>query len=274
MGWLPNGLEFLSGFPERIRRKRIIVTLQAVFDDSGTKGMGRFMTIAGLFGEAEAIALLATEWDRHLRASHPGALQCFKLDDARTLNSDGCFAHWQRHNADAKIQQMAKVIDRCDLTIIGGVLDLNAYQSVFREWESTGHHAFSQPYMMLLDNALWIASDEAVKRGYTGRLEVVFDEHTKFAPIVLSRYQSLRALIAESDTTRAAVMPSQPRFIDDRAFVALQAADLVAGYARLSSEEDRWLLGLGPLFPTLRDGARLRPIDETAMLRYRDSVER
>jgi uncharacterized protein DUF3800 len=247
------------------------LTLQAVFDDSGTKGTGRFMAMVGLLGEAEAMADLADEWDKYLRARDPGELLYFKLDDARTL--DGAFQHWHRHNADAKVQQMARVLDRDDLTLVGAVLDLHAFGMVFQEWEATGHHAFSQPYFLLLENALWVASAEAMRRKSTEQIEIIFDEHDKFAPIVRSRYPALRAIVAEREPARAALMPPQPWFRDDLKFVVLQAADLVAGDARLSEEQDDWIKSLGVLCPKLKAAGKVRPIDEAAMLKYRRSLE-
>ena len=71
------------------------MTLQALFDDSGTMGQGRFMAMAGLMGEAALIAELADDWQRHLDAKYPGRIEYFKLDEALTL--DGQFRHWQEH---------------------------------------------------------------------------------------------------------------------------------------------------------------------------------
>src|SRR4051812_22727729 len=100
--WLRKGFEFLSGFPERIRRKRLLVIFQAFFDDSGGKGQGRYMAVAGLFGEAQVFAEVADDWDMALRARYPGAIRYFKMDEACHLKGE--FSQWREDNRDAKIR--------------------------------------------------------------------------------------------------------------------------------------------------------------------------
>ena len=71
------------------------------------------MTISGLLGERELFNALADEWDKALRAKHPGPIRYFKMDEACGL--DGEFRHWREEQRDEKVRQMAKVVDRDDL---------------------------------------------------------------------------------------------------------------------------------------------------------------
>ncbi len=236
--WLPKGFEFLSGFPERIRRKRLILTLQAIFDDSGSKGQDRFMVMAGLLGTAELFGSLATQWDKHLRARHPGKIDYFKLDEAVVL--DGQFRHWQEHKRDEKIRQMAKVVDRDDLFEIGIALDLHAYQKVFGPWKTVdgGRHGLRHPYLLLCEFVLSECVTEAVKRGSTKPLEIVYDEHRKYRLMFTDAYKHFLE-VEQTAPERLAVMPFQPWFRDDQDFVMLQAADMLAGELRLSPVDDK-----------------------------------
>jgi hypothetical protein len=60
-------------------RESGLLTLQAWFDDSGTKGTGRYMTMSGVLGEAELLREVAREWEKHLNAKHPGRIRYFKM---------------------------------------------------------------------------------------------------------------------------------------------------------------------------------------------------
>jgi hypothetical protein len=237
VSWLPKGFEFLSGFPERIRRKRLILTLQAVFDDSGTRGQGRFMAMAGVLGDADVIAALADDWDRHLRSAVHGRIRYFKLDEAVTL--DGEFRHWDERKRDDKIREMARVVDRYDLFQIAVAIDLDAYESIIGPWsELSGNHSLRHPYLTLCEYVLSASMTVGVERGCTKPMEIVYDEHTKFRPMFASAYGDYRE-VSREDPERFAVMPIQPWFRDDLEFVVLQAADMLAGETRLLPVEDK-----------------------------------
>jgi hypothetical protein len=119
------------------------LTLQAWFDDSGTKGTGRWMSMSGLFGEAELFASIADEWDKNLRARQPGAIRYFKMDEACQL--DGEFKHWKEENRNAKVRQMAKLIDRNELLEIAARVDLAAFEKVAESWSDTNMKTLKSP---------------------------------------------------------------------------------------------------------------------------------
>jgi hypothetical protein len=158
------------------------------------------------------------------------------MDDACTLN--GTFGHWREDNRDAKVQQMARVIERSDVTVIGRAIDLAAFNRVFKagSWVGVGKHAVTQPYILLLEQALHTAVTVAVRRGCTKPIEVIFDNHLSFKDSVLRGYNDYLQ-IEEPFPERRAVMPVQPWFRDDEDFLALQAADLLAGDMRLMEEK-------------------------------------
>ena len=132
------------------------------------------MAMSGLLGAAKLMASLADVWSRHLDAKHPGRIAYFKLDDALTLNGE--FRHWQEHNRDAKIRQMASVVDREDVLQIAAVIDIDAYERILGPWEDYSEPcSLNHPYLMLCEYVLVTCVTEAVKRGETERSEVVYD---------------------------------------------------------------------------------------------------
>lgn len=265
---MPKGFEFLSGLPERLRRRRLILTLQAWFDDSGTKGTGRWMTMSGLFGEAELLASIAHEWDKHLRARYPGAIRYFKMDEACQL--DGEFKHWKPENRDIKVLQMSKIIDRKDLVEISARVDLKAFEKIAPSWshikpqrgDAQRHHSMGSPYLLLFQYVLVTAITEAVARGVTSPIEIAFDEQSIFSPTILAGYPGLRE-DERAFPERFAVMPAWPGFRNDQDFVILQAADMLAGELRLIAEdyEDNPLF-IGKLCPNLTVSRHFKDIGD------------
>ena len=170
--WLPRGFEFLSGLPEAARKRRLMLALQAFFDESGGKGVGKWMTLAGLFGTADVFASVADRWDRALRAKHPGPIRYFKMKEATGLSGE--FAHWRPEARDEKLWQMAEVMNRPDLLEIASIVGLDECAGVEASWVHVGQrHTLNQPYLALFQNVLVSCVAEAKDIGYQKRIELV-----------------------------------------------------------------------------------------------------
>jgi Protein of unknown function (DUF3800) len=273
--------------PECYRRERLILTLklQAYFDDSGGKGQGRWMSLAGFFGDADQLAGISTQWREALASRYPGLpLHYFKMDEA--VGYKGCFSFWSEENRDARVLALSKVIDRPDLMDITGLVDLEAHARIGARWahfqreKIQQYSSMGEPYVMLAEWAITTAITEAVNRGATSPIEIIFDEQSRFAPTIIDSYMKFRA--AETDPVRLAVMPLHPVFRDDKKFVLLQAADMIAGEIRLVVEKypDNPAF-IGTLCPNLAvsrfdeciDEARLEQIHEHTV-RFIEEEER
>lgn len=270
--WLPQGFEFLSGLPEQTRRKWLILTLQAYFDDSGGKRQGRYMAMSGLFGEAEVFASLSDEWRKSLEGPYPpGRISYFKMDEACQL--DGEFKDWSEEHRNQKVWQLAKLINRSDLLEIGARIDLAAFEKIGQRWshvkakrgDAVRFHSMDQPYVMLFQYVLITAVTEAVARKAATPIDVIFDEQDLFKTTIMHGYTDLLDLENEHPARRA-VIPSHPMFRDDKVFVPLQAADMLAGELRLTAEDypDNPSF-IGKLCPRLSVSHYFKDINETEL---------
>jgi hypothetical protein len=215
---------------------------KAVFDDSGGKGQGRYMAVSGLFGEAQLLAALADQWQERLEQYHPGLpFEYFKMDEACQLK--GQFNHWSETNRNARVLLLSDVIDREDILEIPSRLDLAAYKAVAERWshvkpgrgDKQKFHSMDQPYVLLFQRAITIAATEAVLRGATEPIEIIFDEQSLLRTTLVTAFDEWRDL--ERDfPERFAVMPQQLAFRDDKTFLLVQAADMLAGNLRLAGE--------------------------------------
>jgi hypothetical protein len=236
------------------------LTIQAYFDDSGAKGQGRYMSMCGLLGEAEVFAALSDEWSKALEGPYPpGRIEYFKIDEAVTL--DGQFRHWSDEHRDQKVSQLAKLIDRGDILKIGARIDLHAFSKMSEQWNKEvivratpgqKYHAMDEPYLQLFLFIFTTAVTEAVARGAKAPIDIVFDHQDQFRPTITSFYPDMRTLW-EVVPNRLAVMPYHPMFRDDRDFLPLQAADMLAGELRLQAEgypdNPDWIGTLCPSLP-------------------------
>ncbi len=200
--------------------------------------------MSGLLGAAELFASVADGWDRALRAQHPGAIRYFKMEEATGLKGE--FAHWREEPRDEKIRQMAQVINRRDLLEVAAVVNLKDFAKAESEWSHVGHrHTMNQPHLTLFQYVMVSCVSEALNHGSFEPMEVVFDDNAVFRGEIQRMYPLVREVESE-DPERLAVLPVQPWFRDDRDFVVLQAADLLAGRLRLNLESPGPVVDLCP----------------------------
>jgi hypothetical protein len=256
--WLPRGFEFLSGLPDRKRRKRGILAYQAWIDDSGGKGVGKVLLLGGLFGTADAMASLADQWDRELRAHVPLPIGFFKSYEASHLT--GQFLDWSEDGRNQKVLRLARLLNRDDLTVLFVCVDLASHKQmesiVGGPIGSVKRHGYSQPYLLAHTNVMMAVAQEMRSCESTDRIEVIFDEQFTYRKEAKQIHDDLRA--NAPDWLRP-YLPIEPFFRDDHDFVVLQAADMLMGEFRMRIEEtQRW--------PTIElDRLRLSPFCKKLM---------
>ena len=244
------------------------VKYQAYIDDSGGKGQGHWMALSGLFGEAGAFADLADKWELNLAGPYPpGAIRYFKMDDA--VSKNGEFRHWSDANRDAKVWQLARLLDRGDLIQIGALLDLHAFEKFAPQWrhikEPKIYSSMDEPYVLLAQQVFTTAITEAVARQATTPMDIFFDIHTRFRETLTRSFEDMLE-IESANPERRAVMPYHLTMRDDQEFLPLQAADLLAGELRLCAEDypDSPAF-IGKLCPSLRASPYCEVIGEDKM---------
>lgn len=195
------------------------------------------MVMSGLFGEAELFASLADEWQKNLGGPYPpGRIAYFKMDEACTLSGE--FKYWSRDNRDKKVQQLARIVDRSRLHRIEARLDLIAHGKITPFWQhltaKARHHPMNQPYLSLCQQNFIAAVNAATAKKATAPIDIILDEHNLFRDSAKREFGIL--VDWEKNPQRRALFPHQPIFRDDKDFVVLQAADMLAGDLRLKAE--------------------------------------
>jgi len=237
--------------------------------------------MAGILGEAGILADVSTGWQAALDDYHPGLpIEYFKIDEACQFKDQ--FNHWSPENRDARVLRLSKVVDRDDLLCIPARVDLQVHKQISARWshikkgkkkDPQRFHSMAEPYVLLAQYAIMATVAEAVERGATDPIEIIFDEQSLFAPTIINSYMEFRA--TESDPARLAVMPLHPIFRSDKTFVLLQAADMLAGEFRLIAENypDNPSF-IGTLCPSLPVSKHVADMDEPTLERLHAHVVR
>jgi Protein of unknown function (DUF3800) len=224
------------------------VILQAYIDDSGTKNDGPLMVITAIIGPAQAWAEVSDAWDRELRFESGGRIAYFKEDEAVHLTGE--FRHWREEARDRKVQRLAKIVNRPDLFAAWYGVDLDSHQSASRfagkPYTDMKRHGGNQPYLLLMPTVMMAAAVAARDRvPNTQRLELILDEQNVFRQDINAMYRVMLEAVTMVPGVKE-IMPNQPWFRDDKEFLPLQAADLMAGTIRRMFLADPKRLLRGP----------------------------
>lgn len=264
MTWLPRGYEFLSGLPERKRKRRLILPIQAFMDESGVKGTDPVFVFAGFIGRAERWAEFSDEWQRWLDCSP--AINYLKMNEA--VNLDGEFRHWKATDRDKKLAGCIDILKKYPQKAIYVTVDIPAYQmSVGKQ-----KHHVSDPYFTAFFAIVAGVGHEVIDTGVPEPLDLIFDEHAIFSPRINLWYPVMLEMVRElDDPALARVLPLFPMFRDDKEFLPLQPSDVIAWLFRMSwsgyRTEFEWIASeLAPViemsrYSTIYDGERLGELE-------------
>jgi hypothetical protein len=230
--WLPEQFEFLAGIPEPERQGKVCLVIQAYIDDSGTKGTDPVFTLAGFIGIAEKWAALSNSWRDYLKSAP--SIRFLKMNEAAKL--DGEFRFWEATDRNAKLHGFVDIIKRhAPQKAIHVTIDLEAF-----EQHMAPHlpKPMSHPYFIGSNAILTGVGHEVLDSGVLEKPEIFFDEQLIFGPRLKMWYPLIKAAMKgreDYDLGRLfSALPPDLMFRDDKIFVPLQAADVLAWITRMA----------------------------------------
>jgi hypothetical protein len=210
------------------------VILQAYIDDSGTKNQGPLMVVSAIIGPASVWAEVSDAWDKELRFPAEGRIAYFKEYEAVHLTGE--FQHWREEARDRKVQRLSRIVNRSDLFGAWYAVDLDSHQSASKfagkPYTDMKRHGGNQPYLLLMPTVMMAAAVAARDRvPNVQRLELILDEHNVFRQDIEATYKVMLETVSMVPGVKE-IMPPHPSFRDDKEFLPLQAADMMAGTIR------------------------------------------
>jgi hypothetical protein len=220
--WLPRWLSFLAGIPEMLRRRRVIVNIQAYVDETGSDGKSPLFLFSALIAQAETWAQIVEEWDAHLKCEP--SIQYFKMDEAAGL--DAQFYGFSDTERDEKVKGFCRLLNAPDVTELHSGWRLEDFKG---HWSPRLGRPASEPYFFPFQMTIFSVAYEALSRKQTEPFEIFFDENNIFGPRAKAWYPVIREL-APSEIR--AILPVEPLFRSEQNVLPLQAADLTAWITR------------------------------------------
>ncbi len=211
----------LSGLPSELRRRRLIVPMQAWIDDSGTNDPPVFV-LAGFIARAEQWAAFTDAWNEVLAEGRP--IRYFKMKEAFHLRGE--FEGWSKPERDAKLALLAIITSMCLPGQIAALVRHDDYKAIY-----TGAVArtMDDPYVFLMDETILATHYWMKERGLHEPVEFIFDRQLKKEAFITAKFAKLQE---EMPDELRPMIRGTPLFKDDLDNPPLQAADLLAWHVR------------------------------------------
>lgn len=203
----------ISGLPTSKGLRRQLMVLQAYIDDS--MEAGEVLVFAGYIASYEKWLAFTNEWQERLdMRPHWTALKMSEVA------ASGSPERWERAG------WFYRVIEDHVQAFVVVALEIEPLRRVRRELGLP--EVFENPYAVIYRMIIDAVAQFQDKLGISEPVDFIFDKHGQ-AKQVLMGYD---IMMEHSDLELRSRLGKMPRFEDDKEFLPLQAADLLAWFAR------------------------------------------
>lgn len=214
----------VCGLPAHKRDTWLLSMLNCYTDDSGSSEGRPVFVLAGYVSDVDRWKLFSDEWDIALK-SGPRPLEYFKMREANSLKVQ--FDNWSDAERDAKLTELGQIIEKHVMYTARAVLYWDDYYAIQAKFPN--HHV--EPYTILFNYVMISAALWKMDLKIDAPIKFIFDIQGDFG---------LRAAQTFKDAVEMATIPSffqkhiagPPNFEDDKDFLPLQSADLIAWQIR------------------------------------------
>lgn len=206
-------------------------------DDSGSSAEEPIMWVAGWVGQVSTWDVFDESWNEALHANNPKPINYFKHYEARSLS--GCFAGFTEDQANTKMLNLAGAIAKHSLygehSLYGVIYYVSRpFLNVMIEKHAVKpvHQNLKDPFFICINSLTGYVLGSEYTKYPNDKVDFIFDGK-------LGSKQATR-LITMFDVTKEYVPEPLPSLMgsvipmDDKDVLPLQAADLLAGQARLA----------------------------------------
>jgi hypothetical protein len=202
-----------------------VAVLKAFIDDSGSGGDSTWYVLAGYLGTVDGWNSFDAQWTEVLHA--PPRIEYFKASEAESLRPDGQWSGVSKELRDSKIDALIEVIGRCTRRSLCVRLRQRDYDQIIK-----GHipEMWDNPYYLLFTMIVGVAINIERIDGESEDVDFVFDKDEQHE----RQFDLMLPPIRRMDTLDGRFVNAVRR--DDKQFLPLQAADLLAWQTRRFNE--------------------------------------
>ena len=219
----------VAGFAPSVRRTRRMMFLQAATDDSSSNIRDRRLVMAGYLHTVEEWAKFSVAWDKALKAKP--SIKYLKMAEARGLR--GQFRGWDDTERDKKLLRLAKTIQKFLPFSYQVSVGRTTFEKLFRP---DAPYGLGKPHFACVFAIVASVTGYIAERGVDAKTEFIFDRQDEVSGDIRMFFDYMCENLSDQQRT---LIRETPSFEDDRDFLPLQAADMLAWHVRREHEENR-----------------------------------
>jgi uncharacterized protein DUF3800 len=211
-----------SGVPTSKKKAWCFVVLQVFIDESG-RGQEEepAFILAGYFARVRSWEAFADKWQEVL--SEAPSIKYLKASEAYSLSRQ--FKGWSREQRDARLLKFASLIRKS----VAGSVTLAVNGIEFNRILKASKGALKNVYPLAVAATVAVVLRSALTSRTRERLEFIFDEGMLNAKLFEVAFDDMMISLPRKATD---LIGRRPRMENDKLFVPLQAADLLAWHVR------------------------------------------
>jgi hypothetical protein len=231
-----NLLPGLSGLPERLRGKRLIMAsaYEVYVDDSGSQPNSPIFFFGGFLSTVDRWAAFSNEWDSALALSP--SLDYFKMSEAASFRGQfEKYRGWNEDNRNDRLVHLAQIINRHALLRASASIRHDLFEKYLRHLPAVERTlSTDDPHVLLAANFISIALVHAWNHGIREPIDFIFDKQDGYQQEFQRLWPTYKKLMLTSERGRqlSALVGEDPIFLDENGRKPLQAADFYAWQAR------------------------------------------
>lgn len=219
----------VSGFPDKRRRSRLLMMLQAFVDDSGNDGKSPVFVLAGYISSVEKWESFSDDWSGVLKPATGKHLEVLKMADVYRNRLRGSrYYGWDDDERDERLKSFIKVINKHSMHGIVSVIPYEPYLRLMKGKFKT--LALDRPYFLSFFGVMTQLFNVTQKLKLDNRVDFIFDtQDSENIPLLMAEYDRF---ISMAPPEIKALSGGYPAFKKDEDILPLQAADMLAWHAR------------------------------------------
>jgi hypothetical protein len=253
----------VCGLPAGKWERRQFFVLRGYIDDSGNRQHSPVLVLAGFIAPVVTWLAFTPDWQAML--DMPPRLDYFKMNEAATLT--GQFKYWSQQRADERIALAYRAIEQHIPFQVSCIVHLEPFYRIFNP--SNTEESAINPFYLAFSSIIHDVAQNQLTHGVDEKIDFVFDDQAMEKDKIVKAWDQFKEHI---NPAVKHLVGSVPAFLDDKDFLPLQAADLLAWWVRKMVE------GIAPS-PPWRSPLREIPgfqmnYNEERMLQVRDNIIR
>ena len=204
--------------------KRSYFILRGYIDDSGYRDHSPVMVLGGWITPVVNWLEFVPEWQAML--DMPLRLDYFKMNE--TANLDGQFDGWSDQRRDERVALAFKIIEQHAKFKVSCIIHLEPFYRIFNS--DLVEKSARNPYYLAFCSIINDVAYHQRTHGIEEKIDFVFDDQVMEKGKIFDAWDKVKEKNSRSDTKD--LIGSVPAFLDDKRFLPLQAADLIAWWIR------------------------------------------